>query len=320
MTQQYISTMVTKKKTKGKARKVAKQKKKEEQEQAAKKKEDEEMFSNLARFDFAHEQNAHLTWYCTPLGSEPPSFESKMEELFMPRKCRHGFLPSPDGVEVYNKFLDEFMKAFDNAPFDNVDGSSYGNGFYHGYLATKKKYAHIWNDSDKLEWIISRFVAGGTQCILDGDNMPNSKHNARLGATYANYFEQYIAMYVLKTQPVGIMDYGKINELSGNNDDDLHTLIRFYQKRIPCSCLDEKYTEIRSAPKVGLCFYNNCPLPGRKMERKNMSYCTRCRLANYCSSECQKADWPRHKKNCNIHVRGQPMPEPVFSGSQCPIS
>eukprot|EP00984_Skeletonema_dohrnii_P035641 scaffold35642_cov211-Skeletonema_dohrnii-CCMP3373.AAC.1 len=29
-----------------------------------------------------------------------------------------------------------------------------------------------------------------------------------------------------------------------------------------------------------------------------MLYCTQCRVANYCSRECQVADWPEHKNYC----------------------
>ncbi|GJE87541.1 zinc finger MYND domain-containing protein [Phanerochaete sordida] len=33
---------------------------------------------------------------------------------------------------------------------------------------------------------------------------------------------------------------------------------------------------------------------------KTMSRCGRCKLARYCSKECQTADWPRHKTNCKV--------------------
>ena len=27
--------------------------------------------------------------------------------------------------------------------------------------------------------------------------------------------------------------------------------------------------------------------------------CSRCKMVSYCSKECQKKDWKRHKKSCN---------------------
>lgn len=33
---------------------------------------------------------------------------------------------------------------------------------------------------------------------------------------------------------------------------------------------------------------------------QNMIRCGRCKLARYCSKECQTSDWPRHKMNCKV--------------------
>lgn len=89
-------------------------------------------------------------------------------------------------------------------------------------------------------------------------------------------------------------------ELFETNHADIHTLVSFFRRNIPCSCLDEKYKEVKSVTRVGLCHNPNCSLPGHLVKRRKMLYCTRCGTTNYCSRECQVEDWPRHRKNCSL--------------------
>mmetsp|Transcript_22609 Transcript_22609/g.29047 ORF Transcript_22609/g.29047 Transcript_22609/m.29047 type:complete len:120 (+) Transcript_22609:3-362(+) len=79
---------------------------------------------------------------------------------------------------------------------------------------------------------------------------------------------------------------------------DDHTLVSFYRKRISCTCLAKKYKEVKSIKKMGYCNNDKCPLPGRKVERSKMLYCTRCRYAYYCSRDCQEAAWSEHREEC----------------------
>lgn len=60
--------------------------------------------------------------------------------------------------------------------------------------------------------------------------------------------------------------------------------------------------------KVGLKFdftmeihkWRKCCTCG-KIEPKQLC-CGRCRSTSYCSLECQKSDWPRHKKHCGVKI------------------
>jgi len=83
------------------------------------------------------------------------------------------------------------------------------------------------------------------------------------------------------------------------NPADLHTLVKFFRKRIPCSCscLDAKYEEVKATTKMGWCFNLQCNL--LRVERSKTMYCDRCRFVTYCSRECQKAHWSKHQATCD---------------------
>eukprot|EP00985_Skeletonema_marinoi_P001042 scaffold430_cov73-Skeletonema_marinoi.AAC.6 len=49
---------------------------------------------------------------------------------------------------------------------------------------------------------------------------------------------------------------------------------------------------------MGYCNNDQCPLPGRKVERSKMLCYGRCCSAYYCSRACQKAAWSEHREEC----------------------
>ena len=106
-------------------------------------------------------------------------------------------------------------------------------------------------------------------------------------------FDEFIAFSVLKTQAV--YNLQKLMEIFITDD---HTLVSFFRKRITCSCLDKKHKEVKSIKKMGYCNNDKCPLPGGKVERSKMLYCTRCSVAYYCSRDCQEAAWSEHREIC----------------------
>jgi len=71
------------------------------------------------------------------------------------------------------------------------------------------------------------------------------------------------------------------------------TLVRLFCKRIPCSCLDCKYSEAKMQPKIGICDYCN-----QQKERSSLMMCGGCKNVQYCSKECQREDWPQHAHDC----------------------
>ena len=73
--------------------------------------------------------------------------------------------------------------------------------------------------------------------------------------------------------------------------------LKFYRKRISCSCLKDMHLHARKTlPKLGMC--SHC---GELKERATLMVCGRCKIDQYCSSECQVAAWPQHKSGCRDH-------------------
>ena len=153
-------------------------------------------------------------------------------------------------------------------------------------------FADVWHDSAKMKIAMSVCFCVGTQSMLDGDYL-----NARECAVFARYFEQYIAVELKQTQAVP--NWPKIEDTYHADD---HSLVKFFRHRIPCSCMDKKYQDVKSITKLSTCYNPKCSNLGVKVERSKAKYCSRCRCATYCSRECQEADWGAHAPNCDDFV------------------
>jgi hypothetical protein len=151
-----------------------------------------------------------------------------------------------------------------------------------------------WKNTPKfgvIEQVASSFLSNATHQVLEGSK---NLRFARYFAALAYYMEEHIAVRLHKRKAT--IDATKALEL---HCADEHTLVQYLRKGIPCNCLDEKYNEVKSITKMGLCFNDQCSIPNGMVKRKSMVYCTRCRKSNYCSRECQVANWPSHKELCD---------------------
>ncbi len=247
-------------------------------------------------------------------GQKQDALESQMQRLTINnllsgnavQRCRHGF--ELDGHE--ERLCLDFVEVFSDGVIANLRSgdNELRSGLIAGCNATKEKFgASVLDDAAKLKDIISCLVAKGVQNILDGnvratleevDEVKGDGTPARLEASLACYFEQYIAVVIEETQTLVNMSH--IAELQWA---DMNTLVNYLRKRIPCKCLDKKYKEVKSIIKMGLCTNPECSLPDRKVERKKMLRCTGCSGTHYCSYECQKAHWKRHKEKCKLLAR-----------------
>ena len=256
--------MVSRKKAAGKARKAAKAKARKEAEEKERNNQTANDQEALALLD------AMRQWPCT-----------------------HGadYLFS----DSFNNICLPFVTAFASI-VENFEGGISSDFVLSDCLTTAcnetmDEFAEVWRDCTKIEMVISYCLAFGMQYILDGDGDYN---DARGCAVTARYLEQYVLVRFKRSQ--AMIHWIKLFEMRRS---DMHTLVKFFRHRIPCSCLDEKYEEVKDIVKMGMCFNPQCTLPNRMTERSKTMYCSRCRNAVYCSRECQISDWTNHKPDCD---------------------
>eukprot|EP00985_Skeletonema_marinoi_P012174 scaffold5829_cov129-Skeletonema_marinoi.AAC.5 len=206
-------------------------------------------------------------------------------------QCYHGYVPGEDHF-----IINEFVKTFVSG-FNSLWGETYvGETINVAHQATRKIHPEVGNDYFKMKMVLTLFLFQGTQAVLEG-----RISDARSFAAVAFYLEDYITFY-FEDGANDVFDAARQIELL---IADQHTLVKYLRKNIPCSCLDEKYKQVKSITKMGFCCNENCSLPSRMAERSTMVYCTRCRTVNYCSRKCQKAAWPKHKSHCDKHAKAR---------------
>lgn len=201
------------------------------------------------------------------------------------KKCMHGERIGDQCCQFLNVFRTSYNDALDDAiPLELSDRLIAAED------ATMPEFEEMWCDEDKIDQAISFLLYEGSQALLDNDI-----DHAQGMATFVRYFEEYIAVGMKQTQ--SLVNWPKIEE---TYEADVHTLVTFFKKRIPCSCLDEKLEEVKDITKVSICYNPKCPVPRGEVERSKTMCCSRCRMALYCSRECQVADWREHKSQCGM--------------------
>lgn len=149
------------------------------------------------------------------------------------------------------------------------------------------------NDGRNRNLMRTYFLANGTGFIQDSDDNP-------FAMTWATGLA-FAVMILEEFDPTKSAALGSIAPTSKKCMEarDViegceRSLIRFFKKRIPCSCLDGKYADVRMLPKTSIC--RHC---SERKEKCTMMLCTGCETVQYCSQGCQAKDWPRHKDACS---------------------
>ncbi|KAL7514255.1 hypothetical protein ACHAXN_011544 [Cyclotella atomus] len=210
--------------------------------------------------------------------------------------CGHGF-PNPDSGD----WIYLFMKAYDDLFWQKQRNS--GPPFEENDEIAEKLdrmgLSHLWNSEDKRKKIISHLlsfgteltiakqyknalvVAAGIKCLEKKKSMCRSYDEARP----QNSMESFHSWAVAESEETRfVMDFLA--------DPERH-VTKFFSSRIPCSCLNEQYQELKSGRERGVCC--NCLV---NLEKRQLMTCQQCGSYDYCGKACQRAHWPTHKGLC----------------------
>lgn len=139
-----------------------------------------------------------------------------------------------------------------------------------------------WGDEATWKYVKALLVSQGVFLIMHGEEM------SMLVRFYAELIMCIENCYGGKDKNLIIW---KAQDLHGNG---ARGVTRFYAKRIPCSCLDEKKKQVKKQTSTRFC--QLCRL---KYKKNSLKVCGSCNIATYCCRECQVADWPLHKTVCS---------------------
>ena len=211
------------------------------------------------------------------------------DEVRQITQCNHGIslvIPDDNNHPVTN-FIDAlFMYA-----------AKYGESNDHlcarKYLKdTFTRHREVWDNERYREMAVDIFVVIETNVLLS---------NGRVGYFFAVavvVLENYDGIGIISTLNSRVVAAKHRDLIGGEMNTNKRDLLKFYRKRTTCSCLKKMHSDARKTlPKLGGC--QHC---GVVKERTLLMVCSRCRVSQYCSKECQIAHLPAHKCGCDAYV------------------
>ena len=168
--------------------------------------------------------------------------------------------------------------------------------------ATFKRHQQVWTDESYKQTAVDILTTMGTNILL------MEMSNERSGIMWAISIAKTIVLLDHHDSTVSF-DVAirnrrirtRLRDLGSRTSSSRRDTLKFFSKRIPCSCLKKMHRKIRKTqPKIGSCW--GC---GREFERVSLSVCSRCTISQYCSRKCQVSDWPQHKFECNYMMKNK---------------
>lgn len=141
--------------------------------------------------------------------------------------------------------------------------------------------------ADKRNEISSILLRLGTNLLLGvGEDVKGPYGIVVLYAMFISMFEKVPLNGTMTAKEIMTIARG-VSEMSQRG------IIKFYSKRISCSCLEKIYKSFEKGSKQVRC--HKCRLVKRP---KELFWCTGCMTRQYCCKGCQRKDWEGGHKDC----------------------
>ena len=199
--------------------------------------------------------------------------------------CDHGFadlIPDEDNHPVC-VFLDIFF--MDYLGCDDICITVLLNNTY-------KKQPQVWENDILRKQARDLLVSIGANMILGRKHWPRGV--AAFAVALENYDHTCDINSMIYKHEVGI----KLRDLYCGGNAAKRGVLKFFRKRTSCQCLKKMHLEARKhIQKLGDCYF--CL---KVKDRSELMVCSRCRVAQYCSRQCQVKAWSRHEDECDHFV------------------
>ena len=161
---------------------------------------------------------------------------------------------------------------------------------------TLQKQPQAWDNHNYREMVTKTLIRIGTNMLLTTNELSWPGSLAIAIAVLEDYEEVGdidSAIYSRRSaKKLRNLQYWNISSMKRD-------LLKFYRKRMSCSCLKAMHLEARKTlPQLGACCH--CEVV---TDRALLMVCSRCRCHHYCSRECQVAAWDEHKPDCDLFDR-----------------
>ena len=180
-----------------------------------------------------------------------------------------------------------------NHPIFRFMDELFGGWFDINIVVNSHSHLQLWNNGNYRKMAMDILISIGTNLMLKNDTniALSTLVSAYVIPILENYNEKVGVDLVIFTRATA----SKQRDLLSGSSSQRRDVLKFYSKRISCSCLKEMYSNARKTlPKMGKC--DHCKVEN---ERVLLSVCSRCRIDQYCCRECQVAAWPAHQKDCD---------------------
>ena len=214
------------------------------------------------------------TWQNWARGESKNLFSGSRQVLEV-KPCNHGLVPVlPEESHPVSRFISDYFS-------EDID-----------LRDMLQRHPEVQNDDNYRKMAADILIRIETNWLLEGKTFgANFSKGIMILENYGKTCNYDSTIYR--------RDIATMERELGKSTSNRRDYLKFYRKRISCSCLKEMHLEARKTfPKLGVCEY--C---GEMKERRLLMVCSRCMVDQYCSRRCQVSASSVHRSACDNFVR-----------------